>query len=460
MHPSLFTSLTFGSWACRMARGQAFWGFAMEYLVYIGLAAGLALLVVAIGLLAALLKRGAAASPVEGELRGRIAGLEAEADGLRRDLAAAREGRTAAETRLESEQRNLAEQQRLLSDAEARLKDAFKALSADALKDTREQFLSTAAQRLAPIQDLLADYQKRLGEVEKARDTAYGSLEQHLKDLGEAQALLQREAHQLSTALRSPTVRGRWGEMTLRRVVEVAGMSPHCDFTEQATVETEESRQRPDMTIHLPGDRLIVVDSKAPLAAYMDAVEAPDEAARKAALARHAQDVRKHVRALGQKAYWDQFASAPDFVVLFLPGESFFSAALEQDRSLMEDAMRGRVFLATPTTLMALLNIVAHGWHQQEMAASAEAIGQCGRELYERVVKFVEHFGRVGEGLSRASKAYDAAVGSYESRVRPSAERLAEKTAALGQALPEVAPVDGPARALPEAQARPAEPGG
>jgi DNA recombination protein RmuC len=421
----------------------------MDYLLY-GLIA-LALAGVAVALLA-LWKRLKGASPVEGELRERITDLEAEGEALRSRLAEAERGRTTAETRLEAEQKNLADQRRIIEEAEARLKDAFKALSADALKDSREQFLSTAAQRLAPIQDLLADYQRRLGEVEKARDTAYGGLERHLKDLGDAQAVLQREAHRLSTALRSPTVRGRWGEMTLRRVVEVAGMSPHCDFTEQATVETGDSRQRPDMTIHLPGDRLIVVDSKVPLAAYMDAVEAADEAARKAALERHAQDVRKHVRALGQKAYWDQFASAPDFVVLFLPGESFFSAALEHDRSLMEDAMRDRVFLATPTTLMALLNVVAHGWHQQEMAASAEAIGACGRELYERVAKFIEHFGRIGEGLSRASKAYDAAVGSYESRVRPSAERLAEKAALLPQELPEPAPADGPTRALPNAE--------
>ena len=377
------------------------------------------------------------------------AGAEAE---LRADLQTERDGRVQAETRLEAEKKNLAEQRRILDEAQVKLKDAFKALSADALEDSRTQFLSQADEKLRPIQSLLKDYEQKLDAIEKARNTAYGGLEQHLKSLASAHDVLQREAHQLSTALRSPTVRGRWGEMTLRRVVEVAGMSPHCDFTEQADVETEEGRQRPDMVIHLPGRRSIVVDSKVPLTAYMDAAESSEASAREAALARHAQDVRKHVRALAQKAYWDQLPEAPDFVVLFLPGEAFFSAALEADRTLMEDAMRSRVFLATPTTLMALLNVVAHGWRQQEMAENAEAIGETGRELFERVTKFIEHFAKIGEGLGRAAKAYDAAVGSYESRVRPSAERLAQQSAALGKELPAPEPAPGPTRALPEGE--------
>jgi len=377
------------------------------------------------------------------------AGAEAE---LRGRLEAEQRARVQAETRLEAERKNLAEQRALLDEAETELKVTFKALSSDALKESRQEFLGQAGERLKPIQDLLAEYQKRLAEIEKARNTAYGGLEQHLKSLASAHDVLQKEAHQLSTALRSPTVRGRWGEMTLRRVVEVAGMSPHCDFTEQADVETEEGRQRPDMVIHLPGRRSIVVDSKVPLTAYMDAVESSEASAREAALARHAQDVRKHVRALGQKAYWDQLPEAPDFVVLFLPGEAFFSAALEADRTLMEDAMRSRVFLATPTTLMALLNVVAHGWRQQEMAENAEAIGETGRELFERVTKFIEHFAKIGEGLGRAAKAYDAAVGSYESRVRPSAERLAQQSAALEKELPAPELAQGPTRALPEGE--------
>jgi DNA recombination protein RmuC len=203
------------------------------------------------------------------------------------------------------------------------------------------------------------------------------------------------------------------------------------------------------MIIHLPGRRTIVVDSKVPLAAYMDAAEAKDEAARQAALARHAADVRKHVQALSRKAYWDQFKDAPDFVVLFLPGESFFSAALEQDRTLLEDAMRSRTFLATPTTLMALLGVVAHGWHEQNVAENAEKIGAAGRELFERVSKFVEHFSRVGDGLNRAAKAWGDARGSYESRVVPAARRLAEQAALGDKELPDLPAVEGPSRTLP-----------
>jgi len=407
--------------------------------------------VLAVVVLVLLLRQrtGGAAGAVEAELRDRVTELESEMDTLRGELDGARQARVQAETRLEAERANLDEQRRLLQEAEAQLKDAFKALSAEALKDSRQQFLGDAGERLRPIQDLLKTYEERLREIEKARTDAYGGLRTHLDALSQAHQTLQKEAHQLREALRSPTVRGRWGEMTLRRVVEVAGMSPHCDFDEQASVTTEEGRLRPDMTIHLPGDRLIVVDSKAPLAAYMDAAEAADAASREAALARHAADVRKHVQALSRKAYWDQFSEAPDFVVLFLPGESFFSAALEQDRSLMEDAVRSKVFLATPTTLMALLNVVAHGWRQQEMAENAERIGETGRELYDRVRIFVEHFAKVGDAIGRASKAFDAAVGSYASRVEPQARRLKEQAAATNE-LPDIEPTAHPTRLLPD----------
>ena len=411
------------------------------------------LLLGVIAFLAALWKRRGGRPEVEGELRSQVAVREAELAGLRKDLAAAESASTEAKTRLESEQKNLAEQRRRLGEDQAQLKEAFKALSADALKDSRTQFLSQADEKLRPIQGLLKDYEQKLDAIEKARNTAYGGLEQHLKSLASAHDVLQKEAHQLSTALRSPTVRGRWGEMTLRRVVEVAGMSPHCDFQEQVSTATEDGTQRPDMIIHLPGRRTIVVDSKVPLAAYMDAAEAKDEAARQTALARHAADVRKHVQALSRKAYWDQFKDAPDFVVLFLPGESFFSAALEQDRTLLEDAMRSRTFLATPTTLMALLGVVAHGWHEQNVAENAEKIGAAGRELFERVSKFVEHFSRVGDGLNRAAKAYNDARGSYQLRVVPAAGRLAEQAALGEKELPDLPPVDGPSRAIapPEA---------
>jgi DNA recombination protein RmuC len=383
-----------------------------------------------------------------GEVRDRISALKADKEDLGHRLETEHTVRVTAETRLAAERQSFEEQRALLDEAEAKLKDAFTALSHDALKDSRTQFLSQADEKLKPIQKLLADYELNLREIEKARNDAYGGLKNNLDSLAKAHDLLQREAHQLSTALRSPTVRGRWGEMTLRRVVEVAGMGDHCTFEEQASVTTEDGRLRPDMKIMLPGNRVIVVDSKVPLAAYMDAFEAKDEAARQAALGRHAQDVRKHVQALKQKAYWEQIGHAADFVVLFLPGESFFSAALEQDRSLLEDAMANKVFLATPTTLMALLNVVAHGWRQQEMAENAEKIGVVGRELYERLGTFIGHFSKVGDGLKGAVGAYEAAVGSYEKRIVPAAKRLAEQAAVGDKELPEVPRVDGPSRSI------------
>ncbi|MCX5677257.1 MAG: DNA recombination protein RmuC [Planctomycetota bacterium] len=386
------------------------------------------------------------------ELRGQVAAVEKQAAGLHQQLQAEHGARVGAEARLQAERQSFEEQRAMLVEDQAKLKVAFAALSAEALKDSRTEFLIQADEKLKPIQKLLGDYEGHLRKIEEIRSDAYGGLKAHLDTLAQAHQVLQKEAHQLSTALRSPTVRGRWGEMTLRRVVEVAGMSPHCDFEEQASTTTEEGRLQPDMKIKLPGSRAIVVDSKVPLAGYMDALEAKDEAARQAALGRHAQQVRSRVQELSKKAYWDQFDGAAEFVVLFLPGESFFSAALEQDRSLMEDAMQNKVFLATPTTLMALLNVVAHGWRQQEMAENAERIGQAGKELFERLVKFVEHFSGIGDGLRRAVKAYDGAVGSYEARIQPAARRLADQAAIDAKELPEVPAIDGPTRMLGPAE--------
>ena len=382
----------------------------------------------------------------------RAVGGAGEVPELRDRLEAEQAARVQAETRLQAERENLAEQRRLLDEAEGKLKDAFKALSSDALRESRQEFLGQAGERLKPIQDLLAKYEEQLRQVEKARNDAYGGLREYLEALKAAHQGLQKETHQLSTALRSPTVRGRWGEVTLRRVVELAGMSSYCrDFDEQVSIEGEEGRLRPDMTVHLPNDRIIIVDSKAPLEAYMDAVEASDEAGRKAALGRHTQALRAHVRALCQKAYWSQFDNAPDFVVLFLPGESFFIAALEADRFLMEDAFRSNVVLASPATLFALLKAVATGWQEHALAENAEKIADVGRELYERVRVFAENFRDVGSGLRSAAKAYDAAVGSYLSRLEPGARKLAELGASSGKELPEIEGVEGPSRALPEA---------
>ena len=416
----------------------------MEYV----LAAVACVLAVVVLVLLLRQRMGGAGGAVEGELRQRIGELESEADGLRGELGEARSARVQAETRLEAERANLQEQRRLLDEAETQLKDAFKALSAEALKDSRQQFLGDAGERLRPIQDLLKTYEARLREIEKARTDAYGSLRQYLDGLRDAQEGLKTQTTKLETALRGSTrVRGEWGQLALKRVVELAGMSKHCDFDEQASTTTDQRRQIPDLTVHLPGDRLIVVDAKAPLDAYMAAAEAADDAARKTAMERHAQAVRGHMRTLGQKAYWNQFKNTPEFVVLFLPGESFFSAALEADTSLMEDAFRSNVVLASPVNLIALLKAVAHGWRQQEMAENAERIGETGRELFKRVCKFLEHFAKVGDGISKAADAYDAAYRSYESRLAPSARQLAEQAAA-DTALPEVESAKHPTRLI------------
>ena len=398
------------------------------------------LLLGVLAILAAIWKRrrGPAGAAVEEELRTR--------------LEAAQAARIQAETRLEAERKNLAEQRALLSEAEGKLKDAFAALSAEALKESRQEFLGQAGERLKPIQDLMAEYQKRLNEIEKAREGAYGGLDQHLKGLGEAQQLLRKEAHQLATALRNPAARGRWGELQLERVLEMAGMSSYCDFGTQETQKTEEGHQRPDVTVKLPNDRRIPVDSKVPLDAYFEAYQASDERAVEAALDRHALAVRNHVRSLSGKEYWKQFKNAPDFVVLFLPEESSFAAALKTDPNLFEEAIEKGVVITTPMTLYALLRVVATGWREHQLAENAQRIAEVGKDLHDRIRVFVEHFGRVGKGLKGATDAYNAAVGSYERNLEPGARKLAELGASSGKELPGVETVEGPTRALPEGE--------
>jgi len=245
-------------------------------------------------------------------------------------------------------------------------------------------------------------------------------------------------------------VRGRWGEITLRRVVEVAGMSTHCDFVEQQSVAAAEGRLRPDLVVTLPGGRTIVVDSKAPLTGFLDAVEAADETIRRDGLLRHARAVRTHMQNLSAKAYWEQFTTTPDFVVLFLPGESFFSAALEQDRGLIEDGIQQRVVLATPTTLIALLRTVAYSWQQQQVTENAQRIAAAGRELFDRIGKFAEHLGKVGDGLRRATDAYNNAVGTWSTRILPSGRRLTELGATNpDQSFPELDDVPRAPRTVP-----------
>jgi len=434
----------------------------------------LLLLLGVLGFLIVLAKRrGEGGAEAESQLRSEAAGLQAQAAELRTQIAALQSqaaalheqvqaehgARMGAEARLQAERQSFEEQRAMLDEDQAKLKDAFAALSAEALKNTSQQFLAQAEERLKPIRDLLATYEGHLREIEKARSAAYGSIEQHLKALAQDQLALRTEAVRLTSALKSPTVRGRWGEVTLKRVVEVAGMSEYCDFETQVTVAgDDDALQRPDMIVKLPNHRTIVVDSKVPLEAYLKAMDAADEDVRKAALAGHAAAVRSRMKALGQQSYWKRFQPAPDFVVLFLPGESFFSAALEQDRGLIEDGMQSGVVLATPTTLIALLKAVAYGWRQEELAENAERIAEAGKQLYDRVCKFAAHLDSVGEGLDKACKAHARAVGSYDRMLVPGARKLADMGASTGEELPDVRTVESPVRQVAPAADPPALP--
>lgn len=383
---------------------------------------------------------------LEAELRRQLAARAREIEEVRGHLATEHERRAQAETRWEAERKNVEEQRHLLGEAEAKLTDAFKALSSDALQRSNSEFLTLAEERLGqrqkeidasvrPLQDALTRYEEHVREIERARAAAYASLGDQVKTLGE-------QAGSLATALRMPQARGRWGELTLRRAAELAGMSAHCDFAEQVTTEGEGRRLRPDMVVHLPAGRQIVVDSKVPLTAYLDALGAPTPEQRREALERYAQHVRAHVQALASKAYWEPLGDALDFVVMFIPGESFFGAAVETDPSLIEEAMGRRVVIASPMTLVALLRAVELGWREERLAADAQKVTDEGRELYKRVAVFLRHFADVGGALGRATSAYNQAVGSLESRVLPAARRLRDLAAAPGEDAPALDQVD------------------
>jgi DNA recombination protein RmuC len=326
---------------------------------------------------------------------------------------------------------------------EARGDEVHKALSADALRQSNTAFLELADAQLGrrenaidaavkPLHDALARYEEHVRGLETARQHAYGTLEEQLRSLAASSAALQHEAGNLVTALRAPQVRGRWGEITLHRVVELAGMTQHCDYAEQVTVDGDAGRLRPDMVVHLPAGRDIVVDSKVPLTAYLDALAAGNLQDRTAAFTRHAQQVRQHMTQLAGKEYWAQFSDAPELVVMFIPGESFVGAAAEIDATLIEDGMARKVVVATPTTLIALLRAIAFGWRQERLAASAAEISELGRELYKRLSTLTGHFEKVGGALGNATTAFNNAVGSMESRVLPAARKFRDLGAATG----------------------------
>lgn len=317
---------------------------------------------------------------------------------------------------------------RATSEAEARAKAGEMALREQLARHEAEAALTArhgnVAELLAPVRDTLARYDEALAQLGRAQAMVAGQIGERLDAVVSSGESLRRETQQLSQALRAPTVRGQWGELQLRRVCELAGMLAYCDFEPQVTVRTEEGVQRPDLIVRLPGDRRLVVDAKAPLSAYLEALGASDERTRTARLTDHATQVKAHVQKLAAKRYWAQFEDAPDFVVLFLPGEAFFAAALDADPSLLEAALGERVLLATPTTLIALLKAAAYGWRQERVAADAAQVATLGRELHERLAVFDDQLVELGRGLQRAVLAYNRALGSLESRVLVSARKL------------------------------------
>lgn len=387
-----------------------------------------------------------------------------ELDRLRRELTDLSGARAVAETQAAEAAKHVEEQKALLTQARHELAESFQALSGEALKQNNEAFLNLAktsfqtlhaeakgdlAQRQQAIDDLvkplsesLHRYDEQLRHLEQSRQAAYGGLDQHLKSLADTQQRLQQETGNLVNALRTPAVRGRWGEITLKRVAELAGMVAHCDFLEQETVTSDDGRLRPDMIVQLPGGRQIVVDAKTVLAGYLEAFEATDDQRRMEGLRRHAAQVRLRINDLSVKAYWTQFEQAPEFVVLFLPGEQFLGAALEQDSRLIEDGFAQGVVLATPTTLMALLRAVAYGWRQERLTAHAEEAGRLGKDLYERMASLAEHLNDVGQSLGKSVLAYNKAVGSLETRILPAARRFKELGVSSEKDIPSLGPVE------------------
>ena len=356
------------------------------------------------------------------------------------------------------------ERLRMLDEAQDRLHYTFAALSQRALRENNLQFLQLAQESFGrfqvesqadlelrqqsiqylvePIREALAKTQAQIEQIEKERHNSFGRLSEQIHGMMQDQAALRTETGRLMSALRTPGVRGQWGELSLRRIVELAGMSEHCDFTEQVQRNQGERSIRPDMIIRMPDAREMIVDAKAPMDAYLDAVNASLESERQRHLQRHARHVREHVRALAAKRYWEQFEHAPDFVLLFIPGEQFLGAALEQDKNLLQDALNERVILATPTTLVALLRAVAFGWKQLVLAENAGKVRELGEELHKRLTIFFDHMERLGRNLGSSVDTYNKALGSLERSVLPSVRRLAELGVSSGRNLQEPNPIE------------------
>ncbi len=389
---------------------------------------------------------------------------------LETELAGERERRVRAETALEAERRIAEERKTLLAEAEKNFRDSFRALSAEALESSNRRFLELANSTFAryrsearndleqrekaveslvkPLADGLQRYESHLREVEDKRGTAYGALTEQVKSLLREQERLRFETGKLSDALRRPEVRGRWGEIQLRNVVEMAGMLEYCDFLEQQSTAGDAGQLRPDMVVKLPGGRRIVVDAKAPINAYLESLDASTDGEREERLVAFSRHVREQVRNLGRKDYWKQFDDSPDLVVLFLPGEVFYTAALRADPALIEEGMSNRVVLAAPTTLIALLRIAALGWREERLAENARRISGLGRELHSRLATLSEHFVELGRTLQRSVENYNRAVGSLETRALVAARRFVDLGAGSEKEIPPAEPLDVQPRML------------
>ncbi|HEX3862532.1 MAG TPA: DNA recombination protein RmuC [Stellaceae bacterium] len=403
------------------------------------------------------------AAHIEAASRGDSLLCELQAERVAHAAAAAERN---AEDRIQ--QRELAAMAALRGDIETKLQ----AVAAEALRGSQQSFLSLAAEvfdkhrqaattllgekeksieaLLAPINASLQEYRKGLGEIEKAREAAYGGLTAHLQDVARAQSDVSRETRKLVTALQAaPKTRGRWGEQQLQNVLELSGMTPFIDFEAEKTIDRDDTRLRPDIIIRMPGDRRIIVDAKTSMAAYLDAVEATEEPERQACLDRHARQLRTHMKQLAAKAYWDALPFTPDFVVMFIPGENFFAAAIERDPQLFEDAIAGRVLIVTPTTLIALAKAIAFGWRQEKVAENARKVAELGRDLYRRLASMGGHVVALGKGLDGAIRHYNGFVGSLEGRVMPQARKFNElEVDGTSDALPDLKLVDIDARLL------------
>lgn len=410
-------------------------------------------------------------------LKERLVGKETELQKLRETLNSevaehkhSRDDNAQLKAALEGERRAATERIASFKNATEELSEKFKALSRDALKDNNQSFLELAHSTLQkfqqgakgdlelkqkaidelvrPLKESLERVDSKIGEMEKTRAGAYSELREQVKALATSQLQLQAETGNLVNALRAPHVRGRWGEIQLRRVVELAGMLQYCDFVEQETVVTSDGRIRPDVIVRLPGNRTIVIDAKVPFDAFYESISTTDDVIRSAKLKDHARLVRAHIGALSKKSYWESVQPTPEFVLLFLPGETFYSAALEIDPKLIEDGVGQGVIIATPTTLIALLKAVSYGWRQEQMATNAQEVSKLGKDLYDRLRTFTNYFAEIGRGLDRALDSYNKGAGSLEARVLVTARKFKERGAIAGEEIETLEPIDKVARPL------------